>query len=69
VLNKPGSDGGNGLGKRSWAPPLPSGKLACQLSLGNEQRTPGCPDRVLASEELTQQLIMLLVSVLYRLAH
>jgi len=27
-LNEPGSDGGNGLGKRSWAPPLPSGKLS-----------------------------------------
>jgi ankyrin repeat protein len=27
-LRKPGSDGGNGLGKRSWAPPLPSGDLS-----------------------------------------
>lgn len=26
-LRKPGSDGGNGLGKRSWAPPLPTGNM------------------------------------------
>ena len=26
-LRKPGSDGGNGLGRRSYAPPLPNGKL------------------------------------------
>ena len=27
-LRKPGSDGGNGLGKRSWAPPLPTGNMS-----------------------------------------
>jgi uncharacterized protein len=27
-LRKPGSDGGNGLGKRSWAPPLPTGDMS-----------------------------------------
>lgn len=26
-LRKPGSDGGNGLGTRSWAPPLPTGNM------------------------------------------
>ena len=27
-LRKPGSDGGNGLGKRSWSPPLPTGNMS-----------------------------------------